>query len=222
MSDLPFPPIPKDPRFINRTGKTFGNLLILGYAGKKGKEPTWHARCTCGQATVAFGNNLQKGHTTSCGCQSSRKTIGARVKTHGFSNTVEYKIYKDAKKRCCNPKASHYSDYGGRGIKFLFVSFVEFREVVGPRPSADHSLDRIDVNSHYMPGNCRWATKNVQMNNMRSNQRITFRGETKNLTEWAGGDPRKVSALSARLCRGWSIEEALTRPFRKSCLHASQ
>jgi hypothetical protein len=83
-----------------------------------------------------------------------------------MSKTREYSSFCNAKKRCNNPKEIGYANYGGRGIKFLFTSFEEFYAELGPRPTGT-SVDRIDVNDHYRPGNVRWATKQEQINNRR-------------------------------------------------------
>ena len=78
----------------------------------------------------------------------------------------EYYAYRDAKKRCNTKTDRRYSDYGGRGIKFLFSSFAEFFDCLGPAPTG-YSIDRIDNNSHYMRGNVRWTTRSKQQQNKR-------------------------------------------------------
>jgi hypothetical protein len=75
---------------------------------------------------------------------------------------AEYKAYRNAKMRCNNPKSDSYSNYGARGVAFLFSSFAEFFADLGVRPSHAHSVDRIDTNGNYAPGNLRWATMSQQ------------------------------------------------------------
>lgn len=87
--------------------------------------------------------------------------------THGMSNSPEYGIYANEKYRCTNPKNKDWEDYGGRGIKFLFTSFEQFFAELGPRPSPQHSVDRIDDDGNYEPGNVRWATASQQNRNRR-------------------------------------------------------
>ena len=89
-----------------------------------------------------------------------------RVK-HGMHNTPEYHAYQDAKYRCSNPNNPRYPWYGKRGINFKFGSFEEFFNELGHRPSKNHSLDRIDNEGDYEPGNVRWATKYEQIHNRR-------------------------------------------------------
>lgn len=78
------------------------------------------------------------------------------------SRLPEYRIYQGAKARCTNPNRAAWKDYGGRGIEFRFESFRQFYEVVGPRPSKRHMIDRIDNDRHYEPGNVRWVTQEQQ------------------------------------------------------------
>jgi hypothetical protein len=89
------------------------------------------------------------------------------ARTHGMHGTPEYVAYRSARKRCINPKTYNYKNYGGRGIEFRFESFGEFFAEVGPRPSPDHSIDRINNDGHYIAGNLRWSTRTEQMRNRR-------------------------------------------------------
>lgn len=96
-----------------------------------------------------------------------------------MTRTAEYQAWRGMKRRCYAKSYIGYQIYGGRGIRVSpkwrhdFAAF--FREV-GLRPSSEHSLDRIDVNGHYEPGNVRWATKQQQGNNRRNNRRVPFYG----------------------------------------------
>lgn len=91
-----------------------------------------------------------------------------RWKNHTpYTKTPEYRAYNDAKTRCTNPNVGSWEYYGGRGIQFRFTSFMEFLDEIGPRPSPNHSLDRINSDGHYERGNVRWATKSEQMKNRR-------------------------------------------------------
>jgi len=108
--------------------------------------------------------------------------------THGMSKTPEYKAWYNMKDRCFNPNHKCYSDYGGRGIKICDRwknSFQNFFLDMGSRPTAKHSLDRIDNNADYSPENCRWATKAEQENNKRTNKPlITIGNKTYTIVQW--------------------------------------
>jgi len=123
------------------------------------------------------------------------------------------------KVRCHNVESDAYPDYGGRGIQVCdrwLNSFESFLEDMGPKPSPDHSIERIDNNGNYEPGNCRWATREEQANNKRSNKRFLVDGEMKTITQLAKERNILVSTLARRLSRdGLSIEEALARPNRR-------
>jgi hypothetical protein len=131
--------------------------------------------------------------------------------------TPEYRSWSMARNRCRNPKADQYAFYGGRGITFssVFDDFKAFLFEVGPRPSIDHSIERIDNQCGYEPGNIRWATKTEQCNNRRTNRFITFNGNTLTLAEWGRATGIGWAAIQARLTKGWTVERALTQPKRR-------
>ena len=107
--------------------------------------------------------------------------------------------------------------YGGRGIRVCerWKSYEAFFADVGARPSAEHSLDRIDTNGHYEPGNVRWATRREQNRNHRYHRWLTHQGETKMLAEWAEETGIGRSTIHLRLKAGWSTERALTEPVKR-------
>ncbi len=130
----------------------------------------------------------------------------------------EYNTWEGIKQRCHNPNEKRYAEYGGRGITVCVrwrESFEAFLADVGSRPSPEHSLDRLDNDRGYEPGNVRWATRSQQQRNRRTtNHRLTFRGETRCVTEWAEILGISERTLRARAVRGWSAERALTTPVQ--------
>jgi len=115
---------------------------------------------------MCAASNLLAGRSQSCRCLRSEQ-LAQRSRTHGSSNSREYRIFLDAKRRCENPDRKDYKDYGGRGIQFRFKSFLEFSACLGPRP-AGFTLDRIDNDGHYEADNVRWATRLQQRMNQRA------------------------------------------------------
>jgi len=115
--------------------------------------------------------------------------------------------------RCRNPKAAKWGLYGGRGISVCdrWLLFENFLADVGPR-GAGRSLDRIDPNGHYEPGNCRWATIQEQNYNLRKNRLVTHNGITLCVAEWAARNDMRGDVLGHRLNLGWSMDRALTTP----------
>lgn len=133
------------------------------------------------------------------------------------ARAVERKVWAGMLQRCGNPSAENYSLYGGRGIRVCkrwCESFDAFYEDMGPRPGAGYQIDRIDNDGNYEPGNCRWATAKENSRNRRNNRRLTFRGETLTVAEWAERLKLTATVIYSRLSLGWSARRALTAPVR--------
>ncbi len=95
--------------------------------------------------------------------------------THGLSNAPEYDCWIAMKARCLNPHNPAYKWYGGRGIKICddwIKSFDTFIKDMGMRPSQRHTIERVDVNGNYEPGNCVWQTHHRQQMNRRNNKKV--------------------------------------------------
>lgn len=122
--------------------------------------------------------------------------------------------------RCEREALPEYKNYGGRGIKVCDRwrnSFEAFYADMGPRPSKKHSVDRIDNDGDYEPGNCRWATAKEQCNNTRKNRTVVIRGEAMTLTQASERFGVNLTTLRGRIDkRGMSAEEAVDAPkFRR-------
>jgi hypothetical protein len=117
--------------------------------------------------------------------------------------------------RCYKPSHEFYSQYGGRGIRVCDRwrdSFESFLADMGPRPSLQHSIDRIDVNGDYEPTNCRWSTQTEQMRNTRSNRMLTAFGKTQCVAAWAEETGLPAGTILDRLRFNWTVEDTLSHP----------
>lgn len=211
-------PVPAlHPQIKDITGQRFGRLVAISYAGRK-SSARWLCQCDCGNHKVVSVDHLRNGDTRSCGCLRTEATRERSLK-HGQANkTPEYKVWCGMLRRCYNSHERSYPDYGGRGITVCdqWHQFENFFADLGPRPTADHSIERIDTNGPYSPDNTRWATKKEQDNNRRSNIHIEFQGEILTLSQWAERYEIKFQTLWARIkVYGWPVERALTEPVNK-------
>lgn len=191
------------PRFKDISNQRFGRLTVISIAerfpAKSGTKISWLCHCDCGNTAIVYGGNIRNGHTTSCGCYKSDWTKEKNRK-HDKSYTREYMAWQQAKRRCFNPKATHFHCYGGRGITMCEAwrtSFEAFYEDMGPCPDK-WTLDRIDVNGNYEKSNCRWASRTVQVYNQRKTVRLTHEGLTLTLPEWAMHTNIPVKLLRSR------------------------
>jgi hypothetical protein len=147
------------------TGKRFGKLVAQSFAGRGSSHAVlWFCICDCGQTTVKRDCNLLSGRTKSCGCHGVQH---GHTTKDGYSPT--YTTWRCMKIRCLNPEHDKYKFYGGRGIAICdrwINSFENFLADMGPRPEGA-TIDRINPDGDYEPGNCRWATWDEQKRNKR-------------------------------------------------------
>lgn len=193
-------------------GQRFGRWVAIVYRGRC----RYLCRCDCGTEREVFIPSLRRGVSRSCGCLHV-ELLRARATTHGLTGTSEHKIWKGIRKRCSNARTEMFSHYGGRGIRVCerWESFENFLADMGPRPSPRHSLDRIDNDGHYEPGNCRWATRKEQTRNRRKTKFVTWKGERRSVPAWAELLGIPCDTLYHRLER-WSVERAFTSPYRRA------
>jgi hypothetical protein len=171
----------KSTKRIDVVGLRFGRLEVIDDANPSSGRRRVKCRCDCGNEAVVDPRLLRNGRTKSCGClQKEKVAITARSMTkHGMTKSPEYNSWTKMKRRCLSPADAKYPLYGGRGIGVCerwLHDFEAFFADVGERPSSTHSLDRIDVNGNYEPGNCRWATPSEQSRNKQKHRLVRHEG----------------------------------------------
>lgn len=198
-------------RRIDMTGQRYARLVALRSAG----NGEWLFRCDCGTEKVTNSKNVRRGLVRSCGClrKETSRAVGLRTRTHGHAvaDTPEYRAWHHAKDRCHNENNQCYGNYGGRGIRVCAEwrnDFVAFLRHIGPRPDG-HSLDRIDNDKGYEPGNVRWATGEEQARNRRTNHIVAFKGRTVTLAEAIEESGLSGKMVRERIRLGWPVERAL-------------
>lgn len=204
------PPKPRP----NLLGRVFAHLTVIEDIRLPDGRPAWKCRCECGSARTAFTGQLTAGEVTSCGCKGRERNRLGVIK-HGQSNgpngrQKEYRTWAKMIGRCHTTTDKSYCNYGGRGIEVCEQWRSDFRNFladVGPAPTPKHSIDRINNDGNYEPGNVRWATSKEQSKNTRRTVRINGRPLVE-ICEELGLNPDTVRL---RLKRGLSPDEALAR-----------
>jgi hypothetical protein len=194
------------------TGTRYGKLVALAESGRSlHNKAVWAFMCDCGTRTEKLRNDVVSGKTTSCGC--SRKE---GLTTHGLTGHPLFKTWCQVYYRCKDPKHASYKNYGGRGVKLAdewgtaetFIAGV--LADIGKRPE-DTTLDRIENNKGYEPGNIRWATKTEQNRNRRN----TVKKDEVTLKEAAEKNNIAYATAYNRVKKlGWSFERAVSQPIQ--------
>ena len=206
------------PNVKDETGNRYGRLVVTERAkSNKGLHAAWLCLCDCGNQIPVRGTHLRSKRTQSCGCLQ-REAVAKAAATHGLCDLLEYNSWDSMIQRCTNPNNDHFADYGGRGIRICQAwheNFMVFYEDLGSRPGPEYSLERIDNDGNYEPGNCRWATQKQQCRNTRTNRNLTHNGKTLCVAAWAEQLGMSRFTLYNRLRSGWSVKKALTTPVEK-------
>lgn len=137
---------------------------------------------------------------------------------HGMNKSPEHRAWVHMRQRCTNPRKREWPHYGGRGIKVCdrwMASFVAFFADVGQRPSPAHSIDRINVDGDYEPGNVRWATQQQQVENTRTVRLVTIDGKTQTVAAWEREKGLSKGQVRSREAAGWTLVDAITTPSIK-------
>ena len=204
------------PALSDLSGQVFSRLTVVKLDPvRHGIYRHWICRCECGNTTSVRTASLRNGKKRSCGCLmlEAAATLARRcLLKHGKTETTEYRIWCGIKYRCYVHSCPAYKNYGGRGVTVADIwlnDFAAFVAYVGARPSMRHTLDRIDTNGNYEPGNVRWATWEQQQNNRRNNHLITKDGVTHTLAEWCKLLGIHRSLVDGRMRQGWPEHKLL-------------
>jgi hypothetical protein len=206
------------PQIKDLTEMRFGKLIArTAFRGRRGCI-WWNCDCDCGNTRKSSGTMLREDRCTHCGCEKS-KNISKINRTHGLSKFPEFHSWWQMINRCENKNNLHYNRYGGRGIKVCdrwkgVNGLANFIIDMGARPPG-HTIERIDNNGDYEPGNCRWATMREQSRNRSSNHIITIGTESKPVVDWCAQYTIAVGTFNARVKNGMDPLQALTKPIRK-------
>lgn len=197
------------------TGQRFGRLTVIEFVGIKKGLAHWECLCDCGNTCIVNGVQLRRGNTKSCGCLRHENTFkyAHRSFKHGMSNSKLYYVWANMKNRCYNEKNIGYHMYGGRGIivcaewRDNFKAFYDYVSKLEHFNEEGYTLDRIDNNGNYEPGNVRWATVKERSRNQSKNIFVDYNGEKLCLAEVAEILGMKYITLFKRYSRGWRGEQ---------------
>ena len=195
---------------LDLTGLEYGRLSVVEVSHRDERGAVyWLCRCSCGTEKRVRANVLTSGRARSCGCL--HREI---VTHHGMTKTRTFKSWESMWQRCGNPKAKSYEHYGGRGIRVCerWQSFQSFHEDMGERPEG-MSLDRLNVDGDYEPGNCRWADKYQQQRNRVGTRTLALGDEVLTYPEWSERTGLPTNVIRWRVSRGWSVLETLSTPL---------
>jgi hypothetical protein len=203
-------------RKLDISGNVFGRLTAIKCVSDRGvKHRRWECSCICGSVQSVFQDALTSGRTKSCGCLRDEMTA-IRSITHGHSlgrrESRELKAYNHAKSRCHNQKDPKYKNYGARGIAMCDEwrsDASKFINYMGPKP-VGMTLERLDVNKGYQPGNCVWADSHTQSRNRTNTVFVTYNGERMVLKDCAIVAGVSYKSLHRRVkYRGQTADEAV-------------
>ncbi len=192
---------------VELVGKKLNRLTVISIIRQTGKRAYCSCICECGNSVVILRQSVVSGTTKSCGCWNTQ-----RRRTHHMSESPEYNTWEGMNRRCTDPSCKAFRRYGGRGITVCdrWKSFENFFSDMGNRPSAKHSLDRIDNDGPYSPENCRWATVDEQAANKGNTVRVSAFGKRLTIKEWALRTGVHPVTIRGRLRSGWEPQKAVS------------
>lgn len=201
-------------RKIDITGERYGRLVAIKCIGARNGSTIWLFKCDCGNEKEARLHDVRSSKTRSCGCLSSEKTTHMKTK-HGFACTGNkgrlYNIWHNMLQRC----KAIYGCYGNVKVCDEWKDYTVFHNWAMSNGYSDaFTIDRINNDGNYEPGNCRWTTVREQNRNKHNNIHLEYDGIAKLLVEWAEELGIKVTTLRDRFYSGWDDERILTEKLK--------
>lgn len=199
---------------VPEIGTKINRWTVLSAPFRDGRNFRVTCDCECGTRRDVMLRNLNERRSKSCGCLKDEK-IRVLSTRHNKSGTRVYRIWNNMLNRCRYKNSPSYPNYGGRGIKVCkeWTEFSGFYSDMGDPPTDSHEIDRVDVNGHYEPSNCRWVTKKEQLRNKTNTVYLTVDGERLDFLTACDRcgvtDPGKIDNVRRRIYRGWGHKEAL-------------
>ena len=200
-------------KLIDLTGQKFGRLTVIERDTSRTGRAYWICQCDCGTVKSIMAKLLCNGHTQSCGCYRKEN-----MSSHRLSRTKIYRTWGDMCSRCHNPNDTGYKHYGGRGIAVCdewrndFQPFYDYVSKLEHFGEEGYTLDRINNNGNYEPGNVRWATAKEQSRNKTNNRLVGSHGQDIVLADLAEMTGLTSQLLRDRLERGEQGEYLLRPP----------
>jgi len=149
-------------------GRRFGRLRVISEARSHSTHRYWNCHCICSGRSRVRNDDLTRGRINSCGCL--RREVAAQLKfSHGGSRLPEYRVWECMRRRCFERRHKSFKHYGKRGITVCkrWLNFRNFIADMGRRPHPKLTIERVNNNDNYRPGNCIWASRKVQARNTR-------------------------------------------------------
>jgi hypothetical protein len=211
-------------------GRFIGSIEVLKKTDRRiGNKPLWLCRCSCGVEFEVTGSRLLEGKRRYCdwrgkhkedwrrNADANRVTPVADPTLPRKTHTLTWRSWQAMRGRCKYECNDDWHNYGGRGIVVCdrWQDFSLFLEDMGERPSAEHSIERLDVNGNYEPGNCVWGTDDQQRLNRRDTIFIDWDGRRRKFMEVAREQGWDITIVRTRLQNGWPLERAISEPIKR-------
>lgn len=206
---------PREPK--NLLGVKWARLEVVAFLGLRDHAYYWKCLCSCGGSCELRTTQITRKRTKSCGCLVTEGLV-TRSRTYGEGRSSLAAVWRAMIARCHNPNSRAYKWYGAKGVSVCErwrMSFLTFKEDIGPPPSGTNQLDRYpNKHGNYEPGNVRWTSSKGNQRNRANNVTATVNGVTKTLVQWAEETGIPYKTLWQRHSHGWSDESVVTVPVR--------